>query len=183
MERFMPRNTLYDIRCDRWGLSQRERKKNPRASESTLTWGQHTNCHNTDFPSLQNQTQPDHGVVEEVTACSVGDGAACKAWGFPYFLLHVIIYFLKLNHALLMVQNARIQRLRHWQVRGRGLAILLAPCGYWQSATFLCCGNTDTHSASFVMWYDTLILSLSLCLNFPLFIRVPAILDFRANLA
>lgn len=106
MERFMPRNTLKDIRCDRWGLSQRERKKNPRASESTLTWGQHTNRHNTDFPSLQKQTQSDHGVVEEVTACSVGVGAACKAWGFPYFLLHVIIYFLKLNHALLMVPNA-----------------------------------------------------------------------------
>lgn len=106
MERFMPRNTLNDIRCDRWGLSQRERKKNPRASQFTLTWGHHTNRHNTDFPSLQNQTEPDHGVVEEVTACSVGVGAACKAWGFPYFLLHVIIYFLKLNHALLMVPNA-----------------------------------------------------------------------------
>jgi hypothetical protein len=43
--------------------------------------------------------------VEEVTACTVWLGKALKARGFPHFLLHVIIYFLKLNHALLMALN------------------------------------------------------------------------------
>lgn len=107
MERSMPSNTLNDIRCDRWDLSQKERKKKTQGQVNLSS--PEGNIQNTTvqtFPVCRTRLILTMGVVKEVTACSVGVGAACKAWGFPYFLLHVIIYFLKLNHALLMVPNA-----------------------------------------------------------------------------
>lgn len=87
-------------------LIKKERKKTQGQVNPPSPEGNIQNRTVQTFPDCRTRLILSKGVVEEVTACSVGVGAACKAWGFPYFLLHVIIYFLKLNHALLMAPNA-----------------------------------------------------------------------------